>query len=337
MKKKLAVTIPIRNTGYLLEENIPKIMEAIKEYEQHINIYIFDNSDGDEINELYEEIKKKFTNIFIHKTKEFIDADSNFLRCYSIPQEQYIWLLGDGFFFDKKKIKIIMQNLEKYDYIVFKACREIKNPQETKEYINSKEFFIELGWHATLAGSTILSKELINYMLENNRYLRYLQSNFIQLGFLLEGNIKYSKGIYLKDNIIEGNRKKNSSSWHNRAFEVFGMGWINFIESLPNYYDEESKKIVIKKHGIDSGFFKMMNLLNLRQKKYISKIDYKKYKNIFNKISDTNIHVFKIICYMPIRIAKIKYLILFSLYRIKKAFVNPKLLAKYIRKKFKKN
>lgn len=326
--KKLAITIPCRNTHYLLKDNIPKIMNSLKNFEEVVSVYIFDNSDNDFLKKQIENLNYK--NLFYYKNELILDPDTNFLQCYSVPKEEYVWLLGDAFYFSKESIKILLNKLNNfsYDYLVINAGREIRYPTMTKEYADSKLFFNELAWHATLAGATILKKELINYIIDTKKYEKYLYSNFIQLGFLLEGNLKYNKGVYLQESIINFNKNKKKSSWNNKSFEVFGTGWIKFINSLPNEYDDNFKKNVIKMHGIESRYFKALNLLKLRSDENISLEDYYKYKDIFPLITDENIYLFKLICSFPKDFTKIIYKIFLNLDRIKRVLKNPKLLKK---------
>ena len=84
-----------------------------------------------------------------------------------------------------------------------------------KIYSNYSEFFVDLAWHATLTGVTIYNRTI----LEQNLNEKYFNTNFIQLGILLDLIIDTDKPLcWLNNQFVALNLRKKSSYWENDVF-----------------------------------------------------------------------------------------------------------------------
>lgn len=247
-----------------------------------INILICDNCENDEIKDLYQKLKQEYKNIYYKKNMKEKNFDINCYNALNLPQTKYVWVIGDGLIIDSKKIEKILEYLEDdYDIIVFDYMDRLKNERIKLEYEDAVEFFKDIAWHATLLGSTIFKKSLIENTLKK-KSSKYIGTYFMHLGILLEAiSNKKFKGIIKKEQVCNNNLLKKKSTWSNITFNTFCNGWINFINLLPKTYNSE-KEYVIKIHGVKSRLFSIKNFIFIKATydEYTLKDIYKNRKNL---------------------------------------------------------
>lgn len=263
---KLAISIPTYNRPEILEENLKIMIPYLKE--KGIPVYISDDSNNDLTKNVIEKLRETYPNIYYFKNEHSLGHDKNCLRTLNLANEEYIWYLGDSQIITLRGIEIILDTIDKniFDFLlVSSTSRNIKI--KSSVYHNCNLFFVDLAWHATMTGSTIYRKDI----LFKSNYNNYLNTNFIQLGILLQEMILSENGLcWLNENVIYGNRNKGNSYWMNRVFQVFANDWYDFIYSLPKEYTKENKKKVVKSHSKNTGIFGFRNLVQLRIKNILN-------------------------------------------------------------------
>jgi len=298
-----AISIPTRNRSEFLKSGIINQLSKLKEL--NIGLYIFDNSDNNLTKDLVSLYLKKYDNMFYFKNKKVLTYGENTSQAFLIPNTQYLLVMGDSLILKISCLDKIIKTLknEKLDFLILNS--RIKN-LENKKYTNKLEFFKELTWHCTLIGSTIFNSKLIGIAKEKKIFSKYEESDFIQLGVLFESlNSKEEiYGIFLNELLLKGNSLKKISYWKRNTFDVFGYKWIEFIENLPSAYNKYKREVILS-HGIKSGLFTLKGFLNLRAENIFGKKEYRKYKNIFPKITNISNMNLLIILIIPIFILKI--------------------------------
>lgn len=299
-----AISIPTRNRNEFLKSGI--ISQLFKMKELNVGIYIFDNSDDDLTKDLISPYLKEYNNLFYSKNKKILTYGENTSQAFLIPDAEYLLVMSDSLILDINYLNEIIEILKNKnpDFLILNNGR-VKE-QQNKEYTNKLEFFKELTWHCTLIGSTIFNSDLIKIAKEKDIFPKYKKSDFIQLGVLFE-SLNYKKeiyGIFLSKLLLKGNSLKKISYWRKNTFDVFGYKWIGFIENLPTDYDEYKKEVILS-HGIKSNLFTLKGFFNLRTENVFGISEYKKYKNIFYKITNIRNINLLIISIIPIFILKI--------------------------------
>lgn len=295
----LSIAIPTRNNSLLLETGIFKIIKKINEL--NINVCIFDNSDDDLTYKLVKNYQKKYSNIFYYGTDKILSYGENCARAFLLPKSEYVFVIGDSIIINEKSLEDIFYFLKNnnFEYVILNLKNRVSDIRE-KIYEDNTELFSDLAWHCTLIGSTIYSKKIIEICEKRNIFTKYLKDPFIQVGILFEGInlLEKPKGVFLEKEFIAINNYKKKSSWTGDAFYIFGVKWINFIESLPEIYEDKKKKVILD-HGIKSGLFRVKSFLGLRANGYFTKKDYYTYKEIFPKITNINVKVIFLISIIP--------------------------------------
>lgn len=274
-ENKLAIAIPTYNRASIVEENLKCIIKEIKKYK--IPIYISDDSNNDKTREVVNSIKSEYPFIYYFKNEESLGHDKNCLFTIGLPEEEYIWYLGDSMMIVEGALTKIMEIISngKYDFLSLNALGRNLSV-ESKEYQTPDIIMDEIGWHLTLTGSTIYKKSSLSF---NKLNLKKCE-NFPQLALILL-NFQNKKLFWLNDKIIVSNVKKKSY-WQNNILKVF----IDDYHQALNYiFGNRTKNIEwVFQHMDKSQLFSYFQLLILRTTGSLNKTNRLKYNYILSKL-----------------------------------------------------
>lgn len=295
VNKKLAIAIPTYNRSLILKENLLIMLPELREYD--ITIYISDDSDNYLTRDMISELKIQYDNIHYHKNKPSLGHDKNCLKTLEMPNEEYVWYLGDSLIIKNNGIKEILNIIEKNTFDMILVNSDTRDFETKSEHYNdANKFFVDLAWHATFTGTTIYRKKI----LFRENYQKYIGSNFIQLGVILEELLKSNNGLYwFNKKLIYTNKNKKESYWNKNIFKVFANDWIDFINSLPNEYLNHNKKKVIKSHSDHTGIFKFRTYISLRRSNVLNLKSYFENYDKLKLATSLNIYAVFIIALIP--------------------------------------
>ncbi|ETA80735.1 glycosyltransferase family 2 protein [Youngiibacter fragilis] len=285
---RLAIAIPTYNRHQILRENLELMLPEIIEH--GIKVYISDDSSDDLTKEMVSELMRIYPNIEYTRNEHRLGHDRNCISTLGKPGQTYVWYLGDSQIICPGGIKRVLEVIgeKPYDFIAVNSLhRCISTP--SKVYTDANEFFVDLAWHTTLTGATIYRTG----KLFTKDYDRYLGSNFMQLGILLQELLDSSTGIcWLNENLIYGNEKKGGSYWNSQVFKVFAEDWVDFIYSLPEGYTHDNKVKVMKSHSDNTGLFNERSYLAYRLS---DRLDLKSYYKYYGKLKyATSLDIFDV-------------------------------------------
>jgi len=293
--KRLSIAIPTYNRSEILKEDLLLMMDEIKEFS--IPIYISDDSTNDNTEKVFFDLKKEYEYIYYYKNKPSLGHDKNCIATLNLPSEDYVWYLGDSIIIKKGGIKEVFRiiNMQKYDFISINADGRNLNIRE-KVFEDGNELLVDLGWHLTMTGTTIYSKNI----LMNLKSLDLTKcKNFPQIAIIFKEFSKEGKKLYwLNDKIVYGNKLKRCY-WRNNVFKVFLYDWNYFILNLPEYYNSENKLITIKKHSDVTGLFSLLNFASYRADGVFSLKVLTQYFKLIRNNSNVNILILFIIALIP--------------------------------------
>lgn len=282
MNKLLSVSIPTYNRPKILEENLQLMLPELIKHDIHV--YVSDDSTNDETQNIIQTLTSIYPHVHYTKNAPSLGHDANCVQSLTRPETQYIWYLGDSIVIEPNAFQVVLDILtqDKFDFIVV-STQSRPNDVPSQHYQDANLFFKDLSWHATLTGATIYRKETI----QSINTLPYLNSNFMQLGLLLEGMLQSSRGLYwINQPLISPNQNKGASYWKERIFKVFAYDWTVFIQSLPSQYND-NKIDVIKSHSHHTGLFGIKNLIKLRANGVLTYQNIKPYYESFKLASST--------------------------------------------------
>lgn len=292
--RKLAIAIPTFNRPDILNENIRLMLPEIIEFS--IPVYISDDSTNDETKTVSEILRKDYENIFYFRNYPGLGHDLNCIKTLKLPAEEYVWYLGDSFAINSGGIRRVL-NVISYQ-VVDLISVNVKGRANINDRIftEGNELLINLGWHLTLTGTTIYSRNVLARIeeLELKKCRNFPQTAII----FQEFDFRNYKLYWLNDYIISCNSRKQSY-WKKSVFEVFLNDWNVFISNLPPYYTNENKLIAIKKHSEKTGIFSLYSFLSYRFNGIFDFQTYKRYSDLIRKSSSVNLGLVFIISIFP--------------------------------------
>jgi abequosyltransferase len=276
----LCFCIPTSNRVEILEECLQNLIEHISLYK--FDIVISDNCSIDNTEAIVLEYQKKYPQIRYYKQLQPLPVDENFAFVLSKSTSEYTWLIGDSYRINPDYFKEIIDqcNLSKYPLILLNSFDMIKNIPTTI-YHDLANLLQDLGWYLPFMSAYIYHKDL----LKSANYIKFYNSNFFQMGIVFDYfELKNFQIYWFSKNAITSTTLKKQS-WHNEFLQVFAKNWTEFILSLPRSINLSIKEKCIKDHGRNHKLFTLKNLINFRERGWLSIEVCKKYRVYFKYIS----------------------------------------------------
>ncbi|WP_353149314.1 glycosyltransferase [Chryseobacterium sp.] len=301
----LSISIPTYNRAEILEDNLNLIIEECRPH--NVGIYIFDDSTNNKTELLISKLTKSYPYIFYTKNNPRLGHDKNCIKCLSVPDQQYIWYLGDSMIISNESVAKVLDVIKNSspDFICFKEKNRNIDIQ-SKVYDNAEDIFTDLAWHLTMTGVTVYKKSSLDF--QDFRVERFI--NFPQLAIIFCNFEKSGSKLYwIADCLIYGNLKKKSY-WSSMVFKVFFNDLKNTFKNLPQNFSISLIDTVIRKHSINSKLFSYHGVVRMKIDNglnYRTFIDNK--KNI-EKYTDLNILIIKVLMIFPRIIVDFFYKIL---------------------------
>ena len=120
--------------------------------------------------------------------------------------------------------------------------------------------FINFGWHLTLTGATIYSKDVIRSA--TNLDLAACK-NFPQISLIFKYLHSHPSFFWVENNLLVSQSRKKSY-WSGNILDVFIHDLSGVFYKLPKKFGLESKKQFIKTHSKKSKLFTIRNLVKMR-------------------------------------------------------------------------
>jgi len=281
-----------------MRDNLHRIMFEAKKYS--IPIYISDNSLDDQTKKIVTQLSLSYDFLFYEKNLKDVGNDKNILYSLGLPKSDYVWLLGDALEIYPFAFKKIINIIEKYEPDLI-AVNSVGRDLHYKEGVHSHiEVFLNLGWHLTLTGATIYSRDAIN-SIDRNKILK--SENFPQMPLIFNYLACRKRLYWVNDKVIVSSKKKKSY-WVAKVFSIFIKDWSYAVYALSDSYDNKFKREVVLQHSHKTNIFGFKSLVSIRLKKAY---DYKvlsKYKNLLVDHSNLNYLVLFLIAIFPVFILK---------------------------------
>ena len=284
---KISFCIPTYNRINTLKLAINSILNNnFKDFE----ICISDNNSNDGTVEFLNQISSSLIRINYQFKNEGID--NNMLSVMKMAQGEYIFLLGDDDYLNKKSASELNLILDKDPTLVVFSKMNIHH-----EILNDLERAYKLIWDKMSFGYVIFKKELI----DTDFQIDFLETYHAYGGWILSGIQKVSK---IKDvkiilspiEIVKTNPVKKA--WSSNSFEVYFVGIPKFL----NLIELDTHKEIYRNYISNST--KTYNLIRYKAVKNL-KYNKKLYENLKEH-------------YSILSIIKIKFLLSFPLHKLYK-------------------
>ncbi len=117
MKKLLTIAIPTYNRAKLLDTQLTWLAQAVKGFEDEIEIFVSDNCSTDNTQEVIHKWKTHLSNITFNSCKnaENIGVMKNIMNCLNSASSKYVWTIGDDDPIQDRAISYAINKFKEYD------------------------------------------------------------------------------------------------------------------------------------------------------------------------------------------------------------------------------
>lgn len=298
MSPVLSIAIPTYNRSEILHDNLPQIILEVKKYS--IPIFISDNSLNNKTKKLVEKLALSYDFIFYEQNLKDVGHDKNSIFSLLWPDTEYVWLLGDSLKIEPSVFSMLLDKIEKKQpNLIALNCvgRDLDFKSGTYDHM---EVFNNLGWHLTLTGATIYSRDAIK-SIDQSELLK--NKNFPQLPLIFNYLAHKKKLYWVNDKVIESSKKK-LGYWVADAFSIFIDDLSHAVNGLSDKYPYKNKRDFVLQHSLKTNLFGFKLMVFLRLKKSYNFKILLKYKNLLKNHSNLNYLMLFFLATFPIFILK---------------------------------
>jgi glycosyltransferase involved in cell wall biosynthesis len=261
----LAVCIPTRNRRAVLEECLASVLPQAEAL--GIGVCVSDNGSSDDTWQMLETLKGQYTWIQIMRHTRDIGFRDNLTGVVLRARTQYVWPLGDKLVLLPGALEYVVGELRRLqpDALVVSWPNRIVSTGE-KTYSTPQLCLVELGWHCTLLGATVLPRQAFIGALHVqplSKDFSHVVALFGYLASLPAPRVLFSDRTPIRTGQITL-ESRVQSSWAGSALEVWGRSWYDAVMSLPASYSAGEKLRVIRSHSENTGILSLKGLIRLR-------------------------------------------------------------------------
>lgn len=231
----LSVSIPAYKRPELLLRNLLAI--APQCHRRAVSIFVFDDSCSNVNQTVYDEISVQWPCLQIIRNPTNLGIDRNIDQCISVPNSDYVWMIGEDDLAADGSIDVILNRLAQHPDYLFVNYRYISNDYSKllhiaiqdlgTESLSAGEFFSKHGWATGFLGANV-----VNRRRWNAESTEYMGTYFNHVGKIFS-QLNPSDTVEAIAQPLVYNRAESldSFSWLNDCFEVYA-GFGEMIERL---------------------------------------------------------------------------------------------------------
>lgn len=292
--KTLSFVIPTFNKPEILKDNILLMLPEIKEFS--IPIYVSDDSSDDNTKNMIIELQKRYEHLFYFRNIPSLGHDKNIFSTLKLTEADYVWLLGDSITLKTGAIKNTLKIIAQFgpEIIAVNVINRDLNINSAF-YDDKNKVLNEFGWHLTLTGATIYSRNAISTIDEIDQGGH---KNFPQVALIFNHLSVACSFYWINDRWLYSSVKK-TSYWANDMFQVFIDDWSNLIRNLPESYNDGVKEKVIIEHSRKGKVFGLKSLLIARSIDVYNVRVFREYAKVLAKHSGLRMVILVMIAIIP--------------------------------------
>lgn len=261
--QKLAVSIPVYKRPALLLRNLQHL--APQCLSNRIDIHIFDDSCSDINQQVYDQISAQWPCLRVYRNTKNLGIDRNIDQCISIPQADYVWMIGEDDLAADGAISEILECIVSKPEYIFVNYQYISNdyenllhiavPDATKGTLHAGEFFRNKGWAVGFLGANVVNKQ--RWDANTQKFIGTYFSHVGKIFSALNPNSQIS--VIARPVVFNRAESLDSFTWIDDCFEV-NAGFGRMIEILSADHQEwtaDAKECLNK-------FMSIMNIRDLK-------------------------------------------------------------------------
>lgn len=297
MKINLSISIPTFNNSNMLNNWFIQHEFIIKKYK--IPIFISNNNSTDDTASVIKGWQKKLKNIYHYPTKSTLKAEANFERAINLPQNGWVWLVGDSYLIDHYSIEKVIFTLKSktnYGFCIININNRIKK-------LSNEDFDYNVALEDIAGAVSCISCNLYNLdffgsiEFSNKNTSHFPHVNFFYLNILNGVNF-----VWMNDASIRMVKtKERRLNWSNtsKVWYIAIDNWYHTIENLKGY-SIKSKLKAWTSFGRVSALFSVRGLFWLRAQGLLTNSIFKNKKFFFKRVLGKHYFLMRLIALIPI-------------------------------------
>ena len=278
LNEKLSIFIPTYNRCNLLKDTLNSLVHEVHKY--NIPIIISDNNSTDDTENMVNEFKNKYTNIFYSKNKKNVGLDKNMLLALKLVKTEYCFMLGDDDLLIEGGFEKVMKMLAIANFnliLLTEMSRESKRKSielETDMILNYCRTFFDGYWDKMPFGSIIINLELaksvdVSKFIGTSHAYSGLIWEYLAKNELEGGSINV---LIMSDSIVY--RGESEKTYKHKLSELYFLEiprWFQKLHPIYNaekamrYYMRKQEKFInLISHRVEGE----LNMVNLRYLTY---------------------------------------------------------------------
>lgn len=299
LSEKLSIFIPTYNRCNLLKDTLNSLIHEVYKYD--ISIIISDNNSIDDTENMVNEFKNKYKNIFYSKNKKNVGIDKNMLSVLKLVKTKYCFMLGDDDLLIEGELEKVLKMLviKNFDFILLteigKESKRKNIELETDIILNDCRKLFDGFWDKTPFGSIIINLELAKRVdpskfIGTSHAYSGLIWEYLAKEKLEEGSINV---LIVSDPIVY--RGESQKTYQHKLSEVHFLEIPRWFQELHSIYNAEK----VMKHHIQKQE-KLINLISHRMEGELNMANLRHltyYFSTFGKVKSAIVSIFPKFCF----------------------------------------
>ena len=304
VQKKLCFVIITANRPDAVDGNLLSSAEGF--YKCGIDVYVYDSSDDDKTKYIVEWYSKKYNNIkYVRWNGRYdgVSIDNKVIDAYKEFSEKYdyVWLSRDGLVFNTICIFSLIKEYISKGIDVISINDSIRNFKFIRSGIYEdirlffKDCFVEMNTLGlTIVKSSFIKEVIKNEPLNGNNYGLWQPVSF----FVYASKHHVTSAVAIGAIFLPILKAEKSHFWMKKIFYQWCDRWINYINYLPDYYNEY-KRYVIKPKTFDFSPFSLENIMMAKKEGCLKISDIFSHRKKISIVSDTELWKFYVVYFIP--------------------------------------
>jgi abequosyltransferase len=240
----LTIAVPTFNRATCLSVLLRTLQTELAGFEGVVEVIVFDNASSDDTPFVISAFKAAWPTVRIVRNAENIGADRNISQCVIGARSKYVWIMGDD---DMAKAGVVCQLIEilrrEAPDMIYMRSEWIDKIIESSQgervgnlnyEVMEKAYFASCVhvWFTFISG-VVINKQLLLQKAGESVVQRYIGTNFVQLGWVLNVLKFGSRFVYIRDRCMLATSNNSGgyavittfgSNYPRVVSDVFGSG-----------------------------------------------------------------------------------------------------------------
>jgi glycosyltransferase involved in cell wall biosynthesis len=287
----LAIAVPTYNRDSLLDFFLATHAPYFHKYD--VPIYVVDNASDDGTEAVCKNWAAQYANIRKHRFINHVEPDENFHRSLTIPTEDFIWLIGDGYEVSEsmlvKVLDILNDETLRVDHITTNLV-SLSNEREQQLFFDRTQLVKKLPWLMACISCNIYSRRLIS----DANFSKFYRSNWLQLGIILDYLERAKTRVLFLPEVSVVTLKCpvfKKSGWGESYFKVCFDRFPTLVFSLGSDYSIDEKLDIVYCFYKNTPLFKFRHLLAIRAQGHLNWQDLTSYLRKIRSFAPLEFHL----------------------------------------------